>query len=81
MWRALTGAVLAFGGIAAGQQNVPLRHTPESPFDFNGAAAIFRVVSPSEIETKVPSGATSGRVQVTTPSGTLSSNVAFRVIP
>ncbi len=48
---------------------------------FNGVAATFKVVAPSEIETKVPSGATTGTVQVTTPSGTLSSNVPFRVLP
>jgi len=31
------------------------------------------------ISTTVPAGATSGTVQVVTPTGTLSSNVAFRV--
>ena len=46
---------------------------------FNGTAAAFTVVSSSEIETTVPAGATTGTVQVTTPSGTLNSNVAFRV--
>jgi uncharacterized protein (TIGR03437 family) len=46
---------------------------------FNGTAAIFKVVSSSEITTTVPAGATSGKVQVKTPSRTLSSNVAFRV--
>jgi uncharacterized repeat protein (TIGR03803 family) len=48
---------------------------------FNGTAATFTVVSSSEITTKVPAGATSGEVQVTTPSGTLSSNVKFLVRP
>jgi uncharacterized repeat protein (TIGR03803 family) len=47
---------------------------------FNGAAAVFKVVSPSLITTTVPAGATSGTVQVVTPSGTLSSNVPFRVL-
>jgi uncharacterized repeat protein (TIGR03803 family) len=46
---------------------------------FNGTAATFTVVSSTEIETTVPAGATNGKVQVTTPSGTLTSNVAFRV--
>jgi hypothetical protein len=46
---------------------------------FNGTAATFTVVSPSEISTTVPAGATTGKIAVTTPSGTLSSNVAFRV--
>jgi uncharacterized repeat protein (TIGR03803 family) len=46
---------------------------------FNGTAAVFTVVSPSLITTTVPAGATTGTVQVVTPSGTLSSNVPFRV--
>jgi uncharacterized repeat protein (TIGR03803 family) len=46
---------------------------------FNGTPASFRVVSASEISTTLPAGATTGTVQVVTPSGTLSSNVPFRV--
>jgi uncharacterized repeat protein (TIGR03803 family) len=48
---------------------------------FNGTAATFKVVSATEISTTVPTGATTGTVQVVTPGGTLSSNVPFRVIP
>jgi uncharacterized repeat protein (TIGR03803 family) len=48
---------------------------------FNGAAATFTAVSNSLIITTVPAGATTGKVQVVTPGGTLSSNVAFQVIP
>jgi uncharacterized protein (TIGR03437 family) len=47
---------------------------------FNGTAAVFTVVSPSLITTTVPAGATTGKVQVVTPNGTLSSNVPFRVL-
>jgi uncharacterized repeat protein (TIGR03803 family) len=46
---------------------------------FNGTAATFTVVSDSEITATVPAGATTGKVEVTTPGGTLSSNVTFRV--
>ncbi|HXM44692.1 MAG TPA: choice-of-anchor tandem repeat GloVer-containing protein [Bryobacteraceae bacterium] len=46
---------------------------------FNGTAATFTVVSSYLITATVPAGATSGRVEVVTPSGTLSSNMAFRV--
>jgi uncharacterized repeat protein (TIGR03803 family) len=53
--------------------------TDATSVSFNGTAAVFTVVSSSEITTTVPVGATSGSVQVVTPSGTLSSNVAFRV--
>jgi uncharacterized repeat protein (TIGR03803 family) len=49
---------------------------------FNGTAATFTVNSRSLITTTVPAGATSGTVQVVTPSsGTLSSNVPFTVKP
>ena len=47
---------------------------------FNGTAAAFTVKSKSEITTAVPTGATTGTVQVVTPtSGTLLSNVPFTV--
>jgi uncharacterized repeat protein (TIGR03803 family) len=48
---------------------------------FNGTAATFTVVSRSEITTTVPTGATTGKVKVVTPSRTLTSNVSFRVLP
>jgi len=48
---------------------------------FNGTPAVFRVVLNSLIKTTVPAGATTGTVEVVTPSGTLSSNVPFRVLP
>ena len=46
---------------------------------FNGTAATFTVISPTEIKTTVPTGATTGKVKVTTPSGVLTSNLNFRV--
>jgi uncharacterized repeat protein (TIGR03803 family) len=48
---------------------------------FNGTAAVFHVMSSSFITATVPLGATSGKVQVTTPNLTLSSNVPFRLLP
>jgi uncharacterized repeat protein (TIGR03803 family) len=48
---------------------------------FNGTPAAFTVVSPTLITTTVPTGATTGTVQVVTPSGALMSNVPFRVLP
>jgi uncharacterized repeat protein (TIGR03803 family) len=47
---------------------------------FNGVAAAFTVVSPTEIRTSVPEGATTGTIEVVTPGGALQSNVAFRVL-
>jgi uncharacterized repeat protein (TIGR03803 family) len=48
---------------------------------FNGVAATFDVVSDTYIKATVPSGATTGSIVVTTPTGTLSSNAAFQVLP
>jgi uncharacterized repeat protein (TIGR03803 family) len=48
---------------------------------FNGTPSTFTVVSNTLITTTVPTGATTGTVQVVTPSGTLSSNATFVVIP
>lgn len=48
---------------------------------FNGTPATFTVTSPSLITTTVPADATTGTVRVTIPSGTLNSNVVFKVRP
>ncbi len=48
---------------------------------FNGTPASFTVVSSTEITTTVPTAATTGKIQVVTPTATLSSNVEFRVRP
>ena len=56
--------------------------TGATSVSFNGTAATFTVVSKSEImTTTVPTGATTGPVQVVTPSGTLTSNESFQVVP
>jgi uncharacterized repeat protein (TIGR03803 family) len=48
---------------------------------FNGTATTFTVVSDTYIKATVPTGATSGTIEVTTPNGALSSDVAFQVLP
>jgi len=48
---------------------------------FNGVPAAFKVGANSFITATVPSGATSGKIEVRTSSGTLSSNKVFEVIP
>lgn len=47
---------------------------------FNGVSATFTVLSPTAIRTQVPTGATTGSIEVVTPSGTLKSGVAFDVL-
>ncbi len=48
---------------------------------FNGISASFNVRSDTFLTATVPAGATTGYVTVTTPGGTLTSNVPFHVIP
>jgi uncharacterized repeat protein (TIGR03803 family) len=55
--------------------------TGTTSVSFNGVSAAFTVLSASEITTTVPAGSTTGTVQVTTPGGTLLSNMAFQVTP
>jgi hypothetical protein len=55
--------------------------TGAASVSFNGTAAAFTAESRYLITATVPVGATTGTVQVVIPSGTLSSNVAFRVLP
>jgi uncharacterized repeat protein (TIGR03803 family) len=48
---------------------------------FNGIPATsFKVVADTYMTAVVPSGATTGKVVVTTPGGTLTSNVSFRIV-
>src|ERR1017187_7189918 len=69
------------GKVGAAVKILGTNLTGATSVSFNGTAAVFTVVSSSEITTTVPAGASSGEVQVVTPGGTLSSNVAFRVVP
>ena len=71
----------ASGQVGAAVRILGTYLTGATGVSFNCAAAVFTVVSKSEITTTVPAGATSGIIQVVTPSGTLSGNVAFRVLP
>jgi uncharacterized repeat protein (TIGR03803 family) len=69
------------GKVGAAVKILGTNLTGTTSVDFNGTAATFTVVSSTEITTTVPTGATTGTVEVTTPSGTLDSNVVFRVAP
>ncbi len=71
----------AFGKVGAVVKILGTNLTGATSVSFNGTAAGFTVVSPSLITTTVPVGATNGTIQVTTPGGTLASNLAFRVLP
>ena len=70
-----------FGEVGQFREILGTDLTGATSVSFNGTAAAFSVMSPSLIAARIPAGATSGTVQVVTPSGTLSSNVPFRVVP
>jgi uncharacterized repeat protein (TIGR03803 family) len=54
--------------------------TGSTSVTFNGTSAAFTVVSDTTITATVPTGATTGTVSVTTPTGTLNSNPVFQVL-
>jgi uncharacterized repeat protein (TIGR03803 family) len=70
-----------YGKVGAAVKILGTNLTGATSVSFNGTAAVFTVVSPSLITTTLPAGASSGKVQVVTPSGTLSSNASFLVVP
>src|SRR5271169_6770822 len=67
------------GKVGAAVKILGTNLTGATSVTFNGTPATFTIVSKSEITTTVPTGATTGKVQVVTPGGTLTSNVNFRV--
>jgi uncharacterized repeat protein (TIGR03803 family) len=69
----------AFGKVGVTVIILGTNLTGATSVTFNGTAATITLNSSSEIVTTVPSGATTGTVEVTLPSGVLKSNVVFRV--
>jgi hypothetical protein len=67
------------GKVGSGVRILGTNLTGATSVTFNGTPATFTVEAASVIKATVPVGATTGTVQVATPSGTLSSNVPFRV--
>jgi uncharacterized repeat protein (TIGR03803 family) len=55
--------------------------TGATAVSFSGISATFTVRSDTYLTCNVPAGATTGFVTVTTPKGTLKSNIKFRVLP
>jgi hypothetical protein len=69
----------ASGKVGAAVKILGTSLTGATSVTFNAAAAAFTVKSSTLITTTVPDGATTGTVQVVTPSRTFSSNVPFTV--
>ncbi len=70
-----------FASVGARVRILGTKLTNASRVTFNGVPAKFSVVSPGYIRATVPAGATAGPIKVNTPSGVLTSNVPFEVIP
>jgi hypothetical protein len=69
------------GAVGGSAQILGQGLTGATSVTFNGvAASSFTVVNDAYMTAVVPSGATTGKVVVTTPSGPLTSNVNFRII-
>jgi len=73
--------VLTSGSVGARVVILGTDLTGTTGVSFNGTAATFKIASATSIVTSVPEGGTSGTVTVTTPTGTLTSNVAFTILP
>lgn len=72
--------VSAIGKVGSRVQILGQGLTGTTAVMFSGVPAqSFAVESDTFMAAVVPAGATTGPVQVTTPSGTLTSNVVFRV--
>jgi uncharacterized repeat protein (TIGR03803 family) len=73
------GANPDFGGVGQVVAILGNNMTGTTSVTFNGISATFQPISSTYIRAKVPTGATTGTIKVTTSSGTLSSNVPFQV--
>jgi uncharacterized repeat protein (TIGR03803 family) len=71
--------VLSTGKVGSTAQILGQGLTSATSVTFNGVPASFAAVSDTNMTAVVPGGATSGKVVVTAPSGTLTSNVNFRI--
>jgi len=69
------------GRVGSNAQILGQGFTGTTGVSFNGTSASFAVKSDTYLTATVPQGATTGFVTVTTPSGTLQSNVMFQVRP
>jgi uncharacterized repeat protein (TIGR03803 family) len=70
-----------YGKVGAEVRILGNKLTGSSSVTFNGTPATFNVKSPRLILTHVPPGATTGYVSVNTPTGVLTSDRPFDVIP
>lgn len=69
------------GNVGAAVTILGTKLTGATSVTFNGKPSQFTINSSgTSITTSIPAGATTGKVEVTTPHGTLTSNIAFSVL-
>src|SRR5262249_5650794 len=73
----ITGFTPGSGAVGASVVINGANFTGATAVKFNGATAVFTVNSPIKITATVPAGATSGKISVTTPAGTVMSTTSF----
>ena len=78
---AFAGLVNWFGKVGKTVEILGQGFTGTTKVSFNGVTSTFTVVSDTYLTAVVPSGATTGFINVTTPGGTLKSNRKFLVQP
>jgi uncharacterized repeat protein (TIGR03803 family) len=71
----------AFGPVGDKFIVTGLNLTGTTGVTINGMTVAFKILSATQVKAAVPTGATSGPVQVTTPGGVLNSNTPFGVTP
>jgi uncharacterized repeat protein (TIGR03803 family) len=74
-------SVVSFGHVGDHVSLLGTDLTDASAVSFNGTPATIISSCATHIATTIPEGATSGPITVTTSTGTLTSNVAFTVLP
>jgi hypothetical protein len=76
----VSGFVPTSGAVASSVTLTGSGFSGASKVTFNGVSAAFTVKSATQITATVPSGATSGKIAVTTPAGTATSAASFTVV-
>jgi uncharacterized repeat protein (TIGR03803 family) len=78
--RPFVGLVQSLGKVGTTVGILGQGFTGTTAVSFNGLPATYHVKSDTFMTAVVPTGATTGKVVVTTPGGTLTSNVNFRIL-
>jgi hypothetical protein len=75
----ITGFTPSSGKVGRSVTITGTAFTGATKVKFNGVSATFTVASYTQITASVPSGATTGKISVTTPGGTATSSSTFTV--